>query len=166
RALDPGHRGWVLFGGQGVRSAGEGDGTMSDTPAAAGATPDPLAILRSKSFLAVLVLACLVGVVVSFVSWAFLEIVHYTQRWLFTDLPDGFGWDSIPWWWYLLVLGVAGIPVALAIGRLPGSGGHVPAHGLQMGGTEPSIVPGVVVAGWASIGFGIVLGPEAPLITI
>ena len=139
---------------------------MSEAPARAGAAPDPLAILRSKSFIAVLLLAAVIGVVVSFVSWAFLEFVHYTQQWLFTDLPDDFGWDSIPPWWYLLVLGVAGLPVALAIVRMPGSGGHVPAHGLQMGGTEPSIVAGVVLAGWASIGFGLVLGPEAPLITV
>ena len=139
---------------------------MSEAPARADAAPDPLAILRSKSFIAVLLLAAVIGVVVSFVSWAFLEFVHYTQQWLFTDLPDDFGWDSIPPWWYLLVLGVAGLPVALAIVRLPGSGGHVPAHGLQMGGTEPSIVAGVVLAGWASIGFGLVLGPEAPLITL
>src|SRR3954447_2118728 len=139
---------------------------MTDAPAPPTAPVDPQAILRSKNFIAVLVLAAVVGVVVSFVSWAFLEFVHYTQRWLFTDLPDGFGWASIPSWWYLLVLGVAGAPVAVAIVRLPGSGGHVPAHGLQMGGTQPNAVPGVLLAGWATIGAGLVLGPEAPLITL
>jgi hypothetical protein len=41
-----------------------GDGTMTDTPAPDGATPDPLAILRSKNFLVVLVLAAVIGVVV------------------------------------------------------------------------------------------------------
>jgi H+/Cl- antiporter ClcA len=143
-----------------------GDGTLTDASAPSGATPDPLAILRSRSFIAVLVLAAVIGVVVSFVSWAFLELVHYTQQGLFTDLPEDFGWDSIPWWWYLVVLGVAGLPVAFAIDRLPGAGGHVPAHGLQMGGNQPSVVAGVVLAGWASIGFGVVLGPEAPLITV
>ena len=64
---------------------------MTDTPAPAGAAPDPLAILRSKNFIAVLVLAAVIGVAVSLVSWAFLEIVRYTQQWLFTDLPDDFG---------------------------------------------------------------------------
>ena len=139
---------------------------MTDASAPAEATPDPLAILRSRSFLAVLVLAAVIGVVVSFVSWAFLELVHYTQQGLFTDLPEGFGWISIPWWWYVVVLGVAGLPVAFAIDRLPGAGGHVPANGLQMGGNQPSVVAGVLLAGWASIGFGVVLGPEAPLITV
>ena len=64
---------------------------MTDTPAPAGATPDPLAILRSRNFIAVLVLAAVIGAVVSLVSWAFLENVHYPQQWLFTDLPDDFG---------------------------------------------------------------------------
>jgi len=35
-----------------------------------------------------------------------------------------------------------------------------------MGGNQPSVVAGVVLAGWASIGSGVVLGPEAPLITV
>src|SRR4051794_13510281 len=139
---------------------------MTDAPAPPTAPVDPQAILRSKNFIAVLVLAAVVGIVVSFVSWAFLEFVHYTQRWLFTDLPDGFGWASIPSWWYLLVLGIAGVPVALAIVFLPGAGGHVPAHGLQMAGTQPNVVAGVLLAAWATIGAGLVLGPEAPLITL
>ena len=55
--------------------------------------------------------------------------------------------------------------VALAITRLPGDGGHIPARGLSTGGPSgPDVVPGVVLAGLATIGFGLVLGPEAPLI--
>ena len=57
--------------------------------------------------------------------------------------------------------------VALAITRLPGDGGHVPARGLSTGGPSgPDIVPGVPLAGLATIGFGLVLGPEAPLIVL
>lgn len=139
---------------------------MTDTTPPRDATPDPLAILRSKSFVALLVFAAVVGIVVSFVAWAFLEVVHYTQRWLFTDLPDGFGWDSVPSWWYLAVLGFTGFPVAFAVVRLPGSGGHVPANGLQMGSTEPNMIAGVMLAAWATLSFGLVLGPEAPLIAL
>jgi chloride channel protein, CIC family len=58
------------------------------------------------------------------------------------------------------------LPVAFAIARLPGHGGHVPADGLQVGPTEPNTVPGVALAGLASLGLGLVLGPEAPLIAI
>ncbi len=141
--------------------------TDTDSPAPPpSAAPDPLAILRSRNFVAVLVFAAVVGIVVSFVAWGFLEVVYYSQRWLFVDVPDGFGWESIPSWWYLLVLGVAGFPVAFAIARLPGAGGHVPANGLQMGSTEPNMLPGIALAAWTTLSFGLVLGPEAPLIAI
>ena len=55
---------------------------------------------------------------------------------------------------------------ALAIVRLPGSGGHIPAKGLSAGPTQPIEVPGVILAALASIGLGLVIGPEAPLIAI
>jgi H+/Cl- antiporter ClcA len=130
------------------------------------APPDTLAILRRRGFVALLVLAAIVGVVVSFVGWAFLEAVHRTQEWVFSDLPDDLGWDTVPAWWYLVVLGLAGIPVAVAIHRLPGHGGHVPAKGLQMGGNEPPMIPGIALAAFATLALGLVLGPEAPLIAI
>jgi H+/Cl- antiporter ClcA len=136
---------------------------MTDT-----ATPsqDPADILRSRNFVLVLVFASVVGVVVSLVGWAFLELVHQIQVWVFTDLPSGLGFDSTPSWWGIPVCALAGVPVAFAIARLPGSGGHVPAHGLQAGATEPNEVPGVVLAALATLGLGLVLGPEAPLMAI
>jgi H+/Cl- antiporter ClcA len=138
---------------------------MNDvTPSAA--PPDPAAILRSRNFVLLLVLAAVVGVVVSLVGWAFLEVVHYIQEWVFTDLPSGLGLDPVPTWWALPVCTLAGFPVALAIARLPGQGGHVPADGLHVGGMEANMLPGVIIAALATLGLGIVLGPEAPLIAI
>ena len=64
------------------------------------------------------------------------------------------------------MLVLAGLPVAFAIVKLPGNGGHVPAHGLQMGSTQPAEVPGVALAALATLGLGLVLGPEAPLIAL
>ena len=128
--------------------------------------PDPLALLRSRSFIVILVFAAVVGVVVSLASWGFLELINQIQIGVFNDLPGDLGFDSVPWWWPLPVLFLAGFPVAFAIVRLPGNGGHVPAHGLQMGTTEPNMLPGVVLAALASIGLGLVLGPEAPLIAL
>ena len=57
---------------------------------------------------------------------------------------------------------------ALAVERLPGRGGHVPAHGLQVGGTpiQPIDLPGVILAALASVGLGLVVGPEAPLLAL
>ena len=58
--------------------------------------------------------------------------------------------------------------VALAITRLPGDGGHIPAKGLV--GRRP-LGPGDragrgLLAGTGDVGFGLVLGPEAPLIVM
>ena len=133
---------------------------------AAAPTPDPAAILRSERFVLLLVFAAVVGLVVSLASWGFLELIHQIQLGVFTDLPMRLGFDGMTWWWLLLVLSVAGLPVAFAIVRLPGAGGHVPAQGLHVGGSQPNMVPGVVLAALASIGLGLVLGPEAPLIAL
>jgi H+/Cl- antiporter ClcA len=140
-----------------------GDPTAAADPAA---SPDPAAILRSRNFAAVLVFAAVIGLVVSVLSWAFLELVHRTQVAVFTDLPEALGHDAAPWWFYVVVLGLAGLPVAFAVVRLPGHGGHVPVYGLQPGGSSPADVPGVALAGFASLGLGLIVGPEAPLIAI
>ena len=134
-----------------------------------GATPpaDPGSVIRSKSYRILLVLAALVGAVVSVASWGFLELVHGIQQGVFTDLPGELGFDSVPTWWPLPWLGLAGLLVALAVVLLPGQGGHVPWKGLGSGApTQPVELPGVLVAAVAGLGLGVVLGPEAPLIAL
>jgi H+/Cl- antiporter ClcA len=129
-------------------------------------TTDPTAAMRTREFRALLVLAAGVGVVASAVAWGFLQLVFHMQGWVFDDLPEAFGYGSAPLWWSLPVLAIAGVIVAFAIARLPGQGGHVPARGLNPSPTQPIELPGVVLAGAATIGLGLVLGPEAPLIAI
>src|SRR6516165_12773006 len=136
------------------------------TPATSAPPPDPAAILRSRDFVKLLVLAAVIGVVVSLVGWAFLELVHSIQVWVYTDLPSGLGLDPVPSWWAMPICLLAGLPVAFAIARLPGNGGHVPANGLTLGATKPNMVPGVALAAVASLGLGLVVGPEAPLVAI
>ena len=106
------------------------------------------------------------GVVASLAAWGFLELVHQIQVGVFTGLPHDLGYDSAPVWWSLPVLGIAGVVIAFAIVRLPGRGGHVPAGGLNAGTTQPNELPGVLLAALATIGLGLVLGPEAPLIAL
>jgi H+/Cl- antiporter ClcA len=128
---------------------------------------DPVSIMRQKGYRRLLVLAGIVGLVVSITSWAFLELVHYLQVWVFDDLPDALGFASMPTWWPLPVLAIAGLFVALAVNQLPGRGGHEPSEGLAAGSpTQPNAVPGVVLAALATLGLGLVLGPEAPLIAL
>jgi H+/Cl- antiporter ClcA len=124
---------------------------------------------QPKALIALLALAAAVGVLVSLAAWAFLELIHQIQVGLFTDLPEELGYhDGAPAWFYFVVLGIAGLLVALAITRLPGGGGHVPAEGLKIGGApvQPPDLPGIVLAAIATIGGGLVLGPEAPLIAL
>ena len=120
----------------------------------------------SKGFLALLLLAAVLGVIAATVAWGFLELVFHTQDWVYSDIPRDLGFDSTPVWWSLPVLALAGLITALAIVLLPGTGGHTPADGLNPDPTTPVELPGVIAAGLASIGLGIVLGPEAPLIAI
>ena len=92
------------------------------------------ALIRSRRYVALLVLASIVGVVVSLAAWCFLEGTYQLQQELFVHLPSGLGYHGeLPLWYLLVVLGVAGLIVAYAIARLPGRGGHIPVHGLTTG---------------------------------
>jgi H+/Cl- antiporter ClcA len=130
---------------------------------------NPAALLVSRGFVVLLVIAAIVGVLVSLAAWCFVELIYQIQQEVFTHLPHALGYpNGAPKWWYLPVLAIAGVVTAFAIARLPGNGGHIPAEGLKVGGgpAQPAILPGVVLAGLASIGLGLVIGPEAPLIAI
>ena len=127
------------------------------------------AAMTNRRFVVLLVVVAVVGIVVSLAAWGFLELIYQLQRELYTHLPNALGYkNGPPLWWSLPVLGVAALVVALAITKLPGDGGHLPAGGLTVGGgpPRPITVPGVALAGLATIGPGLVLGPEAPLIAI
>jgi H+/Cl- antiporter ClcA len=142
---------------------------MADAPAAAEPTPEQVtATMRSRQFVVVLVFAAVVGVLVSLAAWCFLEGTVQIQKELYTHLPHAFGYSSgAPVWWSLPVLAIAGVIVAVAILYLPGKGGHIPARGLASGDPPlPIDLPGILLAGLVSIGFGVVIGPEGPLIAL
>src|ERR1700728_2163513 len=129
---------------------------------------DPLALLRSRSYVALLVLAAIIGVPISAVAYFFLALVSKLQTWIFTDLPSGLGFHGEPLWWPVPPLLLAGVLVALTIRYLPGKGGHSPADGFKVGGgpPDPADLPGVVLAALATLALGVVLGPEAPMIAL
>jgi H+/Cl- antiporter ClcA len=130
-------------------------------------SPDPVAVLRSRSYVGLLVLAGLLGVPISAAAYGFLALVTGLQDWLFTDLPEALGFDRAPWWWPLPLLALAGILVGLTIRYLPGRGGHSPADGFKPGGVPTPIeIPGIAIAALATLSLGAVLGPEAPLIAL
>ena len=126
---------------------------------------DPVALLRSRSYLGLLVLAAIVGVPVSAAAYGFLALVDYLQKEIFTHLPHGLGYHTEPAWWPLPVLVLGGLLAALAIRYLPGRGGPSPAGPFRLhGAPAPAELPGVILAALATLVFGAVLGPEMPLI--
>jgi H+/Cl- antiporter ClcA len=128
---------------------------------------NPVAVLRSRGYVALLFLAALIALPVSAMAYWFLQLVTDLQGWVFTNLPHGLGFSSQPSWWPLPVLTVTGAAVALAIRFLPGPGGHIPAEGLKTSGVFSLIeLPGVAVTAIIGLGLGVVLGPEAPLIAL
>jgi H+/Cl- antiporter ClcA len=127
------------------------------------------ATIRSKRYAALLIVVAVIGVVVSLAAWCFLEGIYQIQQELYVHLPHAVGYQhGPPKWWPLPVLALGALLVALAITRLPGDGGHIPAKGLAMGGGPlgPKALSGVILAGLATVGSGLVLGPEAPLIAL
>lgn len=119
-----------------------------------------------RDLLRVIGASVVVAIPVSLVAMGFLELVTLVQTWVWQTAPADLGYDMPPWWWPIPWLMLAGALVAAAIATFPGRGGHVPAHGTGGGPTPPNYVPGVFLAAMASLPFGAVLGPEAPLIAM
>jgi len=88
-----------------------------------------VALLRSRSYLRLLVLAAILGVPISAAAYGFLALVSFLQEEIFTDLPHGLGFSTEPVWWPLPVLAVGGVLAGFAIRYLPGRGGPSPAGG-------------------------------------
>jgi len=138
----------------------------SPTPTGA-PPPDPAQLLRSRAYLLVLVLGAIVGVPVAAVAYFYLKGVAGAQTWVFTTLPGDLGFSGEPALWPLLPLTVSGLLVGLTLRYLPGTGGHKPAEGFKASGPVlPIELPGIVIASFATLSLGVVLGPEAPLIAI
>ena len=130
-------------------------------------SPDPAALLRSRRYVGLLILAAILGVPISAAAYGFLALVSGLQEWLFTDLPGALGFDGTPLWWPLPLLALAGVLVGLTIRYLPGRGGHSRADGFEAGGVpSPIELPGIAIAALATLSLGAVLGPEAPLIAL
>ncbi len=131
------------------------------------APADPFAPMRSRQYLRLLALAAILGAPISAIAFWFLKLVALLQGWVFASLPKGLGFHGEPIWWPLLPLGVAGVLVGAVIKYQPGKGGHSPADGFKAGGVaQPNELPGIFAAAIASLGLGVVIGPEAPLIAI
>jgi H+/Cl- antiporter ClcA len=140
----------------------------ADAPPPAPASVDPLSIIRSRAYVQALVLSAVIGVPVAAIAYGFLALIDWLQEFAYKSLPDKLGFDTVPTWWPLPLLTLAGVLVALCIRSLPGNCGHSPSEGFKTGGgpTLPVELPGVVLAALTTLGLGVVLGPEAPVIAL
>ena len=141
---------------------------MTDTSAPPQTSaPDPFELLKSRSYLTLLVLGALIGVPVAAAAYYYLKWVNLTQTWVFTTLPSDLGFHGEPAWWPLVPLGVSGVVVALSIRYLPGTSGHRPIEGFKAAGAvAPIDLYGILVASFATLALGVVLGPEMPLVAL
>jgi H+/Cl- antiporter ClcA len=140
---------------------------MTSPAEPSGAPPDPAQLLRSRSYVVVLVFGALIGAPIAVVAYFFLKLVAETSTWVFTTLPGDLGFSGEPLLWPLLPLTVSGLLVGLTLRYLPGTGGHKPAEGFKASGAPlANELPAIFIAAFATLSLGVVLGPEAPLIAI
>ena len=104
-------------------------------PDPAPASQNPMDLLRSRSYLVLLVFGAIIGVPVAVIAYYFLKLVALGQKYFFTTLPGELGFRGQPPWWPVPVVAVGGLLVALTLHYLPGTGGHHPAEGFKAGGT-------------------------------
>lgn len=132
-------------------------------------TTDPFAVMHTRSYALLLVLAAALGAVVSTGSYWFLDFVTNLTKWVYQpdEILKWLGFHGAPAWWPVPVLAVAGAIVGAAVRFMPGQGGERPVQGFQAGGSHPlSTLPGIAVASIAGISLGAVVGPEMPLIAL
>ena len=106
-------------------------GQTAPVPDPPAAQPDPMAMLRSKSYVQLLVLAAIIGVPVSAVAYGFLKLVSLLQQWFFVSLPKEVGFSGTPVWWPLPLLAVSGVLVGCHHPVPAGHRGPHPGRGVQ-----------------------------------
>jgi H+/Cl- antiporter ClcA len=122
--------------------------------------------IEPREYLRTIGVAMVIGIPAALVAAVFLQIVHWLEHWLWTDLPESMNTDGPPAWLIVLLPLVGGLLVALARAVLPGDGGHPPIQGIGGGVTPVEYAPGIALAALAGLAFGAVIGPEAPLIAL
>ena len=106
---------------------------MHPVPPDPAALPDPTDLLRSRSYVVVLLFAALIGVPVAALAYLYLAVVTKGEHWLYASLPSDLGFAGAPVWWPLPLLALAGLLVA--------AGAVVAAVALEGHGPRPVANP-------------------------
>jgi chloride channel protein, CIC family len=120
---------------------------------------------QAAAYLRTLVLAGLLGFPVAVAAVLFQTAIHDVIHFVWDVVPEWLDWSEPAGWYVVLVPAIAGVLVALCF-RLPGHGGHSPIEGISTAPIPPVELPSILLAGLATLGLGLVLGPEAPLIAL
>ena len=121
--------------------------------------------LTPAGYVRTILLAALLGAPVAFAAVLFQTAIHDVIHFTWDVVPDWLGWSEPAWWYVVLVPGLAGLLVAAAV-RLPGHGGHSPLEGISITDVRAVDLGSILLAALATLGLGLVLGPEAPLIAL
>jgi chloride channel protein, CIC family len=122
-------------------------------------TQPPAALLRSRSYVALLGFAAVIGVPVSAAAYGFLKLANQLQVWTYQDLPSGLGFKQPPVWWPLPLLAAGGLLVAAAIRYLPGRGGGLGIWAVRLARRDaPQRVAAVVAAAGSFAAISTLLG--------
>ena len=108
--------------------------------------------------------AALVGVVAGIAASLMLWIIEQGTELFYVHLPSVLGVVALPWWWAAGML-VIGAGLVVLAKKLPGATGPGPLSGFHFD-LPLVVVPSVLAAALATLIFGMVLGPEAPLIVL
>ncbi len=120
---------------------------------------------QAVGYLRTLVFAAVLGLPVAIAAVLFQTAIHDVIHLVWDVVPHWLGDDEPAGWYVVLVPALTGVVVA-ALMLLPGHGGHSPLEGISVADVRPIELPSVLLAGLATLGGGIVLGPEAPLIAL
>ena len=117
----------------------------------------PVSVTRQRPLPAMLVAA----VVSLAVGYVVLELVNAGIRLVWETIPGT--WTQTPAWYVIGVLLIAAVLVYL-VRRFVGDSGHSPIGGIKVSGLTPKEYLGAILAIFASLWGGVVLGPEVALV--
>jgi H+/Cl- antiporter ClcA len=112
----------------------------------------------SRRPLPAMLAAAVVGLALGYVV---LELVNAGIRYVWETVPSG--WDTTPAWYVIAVLLLAAVLVYL-VRTYVGDTGHSPLGGIKVSSLTPKAYLGAILAIFASLWGGVVLGPEVALV--
>jgi H+/Cl- antiporter ClcA len=147
---------------QASRPAGQPAGRQAPEPAAAESPATQPPPPSPREYARILLTAAALGVPVAFAAAAFMSLSHGLTTLMWTTIPDAAGWAAPPGWYVVAVPAMGGLLVAAAM-LLPGRGGESAVGGLALDPLTITQIPSALLAAMLTLGFGLILGPEAPL---